>query len=327
MNSTEQTTEPSVSDDIDSLYAAAAAVERGEAPLQVAEEDPAGSGVTDDGNTEDEDGSQETVDSEAETVLDEDQSQKPVEAELPETDDESEEDKASTSKRQQKKDAALTKSWDNANKRHTEADARDRSLDQRQQQIQQQESQLTAKVSRLIPDDPHPKYSVDEIGQSLNEVLEEGDLDGAKNLVTALVNKSKAMSNMGTTGMANPEFAAQWEQNRAQLVANNPDLADAKSELYAAASGFLQGDWAQVLQSHPSGVNASVEVAKMALKAESASELADRVKELESENTKLRKATALQPTTRTTTQSASSKKNSSVEDDIADLYRLAETSG
>lgn len=323
--------EPSVTDEIESLYAAAAATERDQPTSDAAEWTPAGSEGTEDEEaaeaapTQETDSETETTDSSESTQDQTEDQDKAAEAqaEAPEVSDsqsETEVKDQDKSKRQQRKDEALTKSWDNANRRHQEADQRERQLAQQLQTLQQTEDRL----KKAIPNDPLPKYSVDEIGQTLSEVIDEGDLDSAKNLITALANKAKAMVAGSAQGLANPQIAEAWEQNRAKAVADNPELSDAKSPLYQKATELLSGPWRELLTAHPGGVGAAVEVAKLTMAAESVSELESKVKQLEAENTKLRKATAVEATTPTSRGTRTNpKKQLSVEDEIAGLYKAA----
>jgi hypothetical protein len=325
--------EPSVQDEISSLYAAAAAVERGQTTSDAAEWTPVGSEGAEDeeaakaASTQETDSETETVDQD-ETTQDPSEGQETPEAEaskeLSDGQSETEDQDPPKSKRQQRKDEALTKSWDNANRRHQEADQRERQLAQQFQQLQQVE----AKLKQAIPNDPLPKYSVEEIGQTLSEVMEEGDLDTAKNLATALANKAKAMVAVGAAGLDNPQLAEAWEQSRQQVVRDNPELSDQKSPLFVKATEYLSGPWKELLTAHPSGVGAAVEVAKLAIAAESVSELETKVKQLEAENDKLRKATAVEATTPTSRGTQTNpKKKLSVEDEIAELYKAAAAGG
>lgn len=328
--------EPSVQDEISSLYAAAAAVERGQTTSDAAEWTPVGSEGAEDeeaakaASTQDTDSETETVDQD-ETTQDQpegqDQGETPeaeASKELSDRQSETEDQEPPKSKRQQRKDEALTKSWDNANRRHQEADQRERQLAQQYQQLQQ----IEAKLKQAIPNDPLPKYSVEEIGQTLSEVMDEGDLDTAKNLATALANKAKAMAAVGAKGLDNPQLAEAWEQSRQQVIRDNPELSDQKSPLFVKATEYLSGPWKELLTAHPSGVGAAVEVAKLAMAAESVSELETKVKQLEAENDKLRKATAVEATTPTSRGTQTNpKKKLSVEDEIAELYKAAAAGG
>lgn len=335
MTTTEQENQPSVDDEISALYAAAAAVERGEVPAEAASETPSGSEGTEEEQAA-QAGSSDETDSETETAEDQDQSGQD-QTEDQESDQAPEdsgkelsdrqEDEPPKSKRQQKKDAALTKSWDNANRRHQEADQREQRLAQQEAQLQQAMAKLKQDIAKTVPNDPYPKYSVEEIGQTLSETIKDGDIDAAQGIVNALVQKAKAVAAPQATGFENPEFASQWEANRAKVIADNPDLGKQDSPLFKTATGYLSGPWKDILTAHPAGINAAVEVAKLAIQAESVSELETRVNELEAENKKLRRATQVEATTPTQRGSNSQQKKLSVEEEISQLYAAAERAG
>lgn len=140
--------------------------------------------------------------------------------------------------------------------------------------------------------------------------------------MSSLVNKAKAARL--ATGPGSTQFQQQLEQVRASVMQANPELRDNKSELFEAATAVLSGDWKDVLTSHPTGLAAAVEVAKLQLQVASVSELEARVKDLETENDKLRKATQLDGTRPSRSGGSASTKPKSVEAEIADLYKVAE---
>jgi predicted nuclease with TOPRIM domain len=72
----------------------------------------------------------------------------------------------------------------------------------------------------------------------------------------------------------------QWEANLSQSVKDNPDLKSQDSELYKYVSELL--DRKKILATYPEGINDAVEAAKAFIKA-------NRVDELETENSKLQK--------------------------------------
>lgn len=253
-------------------------------------------------------------------------------AEADETDDESEEEaeednpdpREEAKKRRRnriaKKKEALKRSWENADRRHREADQRQRDLDQREMAIRQREASLPP-----APNDPLPKYSVEDIASSVSEFIDEGDVDTAKELVMSMAQKATAMAQVAQQGPQNPHFMAAWEQNRQAVLKDNPDLGDKSTALYEKSAELLDSDWGQVLTSHPTGIAATVEVAKLMLAAESVSELEARIKDLESENKKLLSQTKVTRTRTTNRQTKPRDKfhELDVEDQIAALHTLA----
>lgn len=192
--------------------------------------------------------------------------------------------------RSEKKEVALERTWANAEKRHKDAEARELSLIERERNLVAKEQRIT-ELSRQVEtaDDPLPKYSFDDLAKSVSDFIEEGDVKAAKQLAVSLAAKAQAQIRAASPGLQNPKFAAAWEQTRNQVIKANPELSDPKSPLYAEASNLLTGDWASFFQSHPQGVAAAVEVAKLRLQVGQEAAIAEKVKTLESENQSLRK--------------------------------------
>lgn len=252
---------------------------------------------------------------------DETEGEEPTEEEAEEDKpDPREEAKKRRKNRIAKKKEALKRSWENADRRHREADQRQRELDQREMAIRQREAALPP-----APNDPLPKYSVEDIASSVAEFIDEGDVDTAKELVTSMAQKAAAMSQVAQQGPQNPHFMAAWEQNRQAVLRDNPDLGDKSTALYEKSAELLDGDWGQVLTSHPTGIAATVEVAKLMLAAESVSELEARIEDLESENKKLLSQTKVTRTRTTNRQTKPRDKfhELDVEDQIAALHAEA----
>lgn len=192
--------------------------------------------------------------------------------------------------RTEKKEVALERTWSNAEKRHKEAEARELSIIERERVATEKEQRI-AQLSRQVEtsDDPLPKYSFEDLAKSVSDFITEGDVATAKQLAASMAAKAQAQIRAATPGLHNPKFVAAWEQTRNQVIKANPELADPKSPLYAEASGLLSGDWATFFQSHPQGIAAAVEVAKLRLQVGQETGMADKVKTLESENQSLRK--------------------------------------
>ena len=320
-----KTEELTVEDEIQALKQEAEAQDAGEPlPSETAAKDtPAGSEETevesDEGLTQDnsEDEAVEAASETEEEVKDE------AKAEIPEDNGEAVEGEpeAEPNQRVEKKKQALKRSWENADKRHREADERDQLLRQRESELLQRE-QKVAQVEAEIPDDPLPKYSVDEIASSLNEFIDDGDFDTAKGLVTNMAAKAKAMQTAGVSnGPGSKAFNEAWEQVRLNTIKKNPDLDDPKTSLYVEATDLLNGQWGNLFSSHPAGVAAAVEVAKLRMGVASSSELSDKVQALTKENNKLKKASALDGTQATSRGEAPDKWDSLSLDDQLDAIR------
>jgi len=80
-----------------------------------------------------------------------------------------------------------------------------------------------------------------------------------------------------------------WDKNLMDEVDANPDLKDSNTPLYKAVSEILQTR--AILRNYPTGIKDAVEIAKVKIKAETASDLSKKVAEYEKELSQLRKAT------------------------------------
>lgn len=241
----------------------------------------------------------------------------------PQPESESEPDKQPKFTRAQKKAQALSRSWENADRRHRQAAEREQQLDAREARLAQLEQQIQQR-NQPAPDDPMPKYSAGEIAESLSEFIDDGDFDTAKALVKSLAQKAEANKAASSpTGPESPAFQQAWETNRKAMIQANPDLTDTQSELFKEASGLLQGDWGQVLNSHPAGVTAAVEVAKLRLAAASVPELEAEVTRLETEISQLKKATQLGKTGASSRDAAPASRNMTPEQEIEALLSQA----
>lgn len=323
-----KTEELTVEDEIQALKQEAEAVDAGE-PLTsetAAETTPDGSEETDEVESEEglakEDNSDDGAAEEAASEPEEDVKDE-AEAKIPEEADgePAEKSEEEPNQRVEKKKQALKRSWENADKRHREADERDQLLRQREGELLQRE-QKVAQMEAEIPDDPLPKYSVDEIASSLNEFIDDGDFDTAKGLVTNMAAKAKAMQTAGVNnGPGSHAFNEAWDQVRVDTIKKNPDLDDPKTPLYVEATDLLNGQWGNLFSSHPAGVAAAVEVAKLRMGVASSSELSDKVQALTKENNKLKKASALDGTQATSRGEAPDKWDSLSLDDQLDAIR------
>lgn len=336
-----ETTNLTVEEELEALKHEAEAVDAGE-PLpsnEAAENTPTGSGEaegeSDEGSTgEDnsEDGAAgESPDEASGEVLSEDESSSGEDSgdETASEDGEQSVPEANH-RRTEKKKEALKRSWENADRRHRDADEREQLLRSREGELMEREQRLS-QLEAEVPDDPLPKYSVDEIAESLQEFIEEGELETAKGLVNSLAGKAKALATAGPsqgTGPGSPQFAEAWEQVRGQTIKANPELEDPKSNLYQESTGLLNGEWGALFQSHPAGVAAAVEVAKLRLQAESSSGLSETVEQLKTENEKLKKAVALDGTTPTAKGAAPDKwDNLNLDDQLESLRQEAAALG
>ena len=241
-------------------------------------------------------------------------------------DDEAEgkEPEAKGKTRQEKKADALERNWQNADRRHKEADERGRQLDAREAQLSQQEQRIKA-MEKPAPQDPLPRYSPEEIGSSIQDFLDDGDADTVKQLVDGLVAKANANKAFVPEGPGSEPFEQAREQVRQRVIQANPDLNDPQSGLYQTATALLNGDWGAVLGSHPAGIAAAVEVAKMQVEAASVPELKDQIEQLKTEISQLKRSTQLGKTGATKKGQSTPRKGTleNVDEDVASLYEEA----
>jgi len=323
-----ETTNLTVEEELDALKQEAEAVDAGtQLPSETAEnETPTGSeeaegeseeGLTIEDNSEDEAAGDPTEESNKEVLEDEGVSETdPLEG----ADVGEKSDAEPQARRTGKKKEALKRSWENADKRHREADERETHLRVRETQLLEREQQVST-IESEAPDDPLPKYSADEIASSLEEFIDDGEFDTAKNLIRSLAGKANAMGAARSSGPNSPQFAEAWDQVRGKAIKDNPELEDPKSSLYKESTGLLNGEWGPLFQAHPAGVAAAVEVAKLRMNAASSSELLEKVEQLQTENNKLKKAVALDGTTPTISGGSTEAKwdNLSLDDQLEAL--------
>jgi hypothetical protein len=89
-----------------------------------------------------------------------------------------------------------------------------------------------------------------------------------------------------------PEFQAEWKKNVAELMASDPELAKpaGESPLVAATNHLLTDErWGRYFKSHPDGLKAAVEVAKLMRTAHQSAELQTKLTAMEEQ---LKKAQA-----------------------------------
>ena len=85
------------------------------------------------------------------------------------------------------------------------------------------------------------------------------------------------------------ELKSAWDQNLLKEVEANPELKDSSTKLYKMVSQLLQTH--AILRNYPAGISDAVGLAKMNMRAETASDLEKRLKDAETELQRLRKAT------------------------------------
>lgn len=331
----ETTAIPSIEDDIERMKMEAGFAQVGQpVPIPEDEELPDGTATAEDDSpgSESADGVNDTTetDSTAEVDSGTDSTTDEIEElaadagkDVSDTDSETDGDKKS--KRQENKDKALDRSWDNANKRHGDADTRSTELDARETALATAEQHLKQRDTPA-PADPLPNYKATDIGQSINEFIDDNDIETAKHLVLSLAAKADANKEFTDVSPTSAPFQQALKQVRAKVYADNPELSDQKSDLYKDSLGLLEGDWAPILTAHPGGIYAAVEVAKLQKVAASVPELNKQIEQLKTEISQFKRSTQLGKTGASARGNPASKPAGTlktVQSDIDALYRDA----
>lgn len=132
------------------------------------------------------------------------------------------------------------------------------------------------------------KFSAEDYREAAKSYRDEGRDDLAKlaeNKASEIEVEYKKEQEENVKG----ELKSAWDKNLYEEVEANPDLKDSSTKLYKAVSEMLQNH--AILRNYPAGIKDAVGIAKIRLKAESASDLEKKVAKYESELAQLRKAT------------------------------------
>ena len=135
---------------------------------------------------------------------------------------------------------------------------------------------------------PTRKFSAEDYREAAKSYRDEGRDDLAKlaeNKASEIEVEYRKEQEENVKG----ELKNAWDKNLYEEVEANPDLKDSSTKLYKAVSEMLQNH--AILRNYPAGIKDAVGIAKIRLKAESASDLEKKVAKYESELAQLRKAT------------------------------------
>jgi colicin import membrane protein len=132
------------------------------------------------------------------------------------------------------------------------------------------------------------KYSPEDYREAAKSYREEGRDDLAK-LAEQKATEVETEERKEIEQKTQADLKSAWDKNLLDEVESNPDLKDSNSSLYKAVSEMLQNH--AILRNYPAGIKDAVGIAKIRLKAESASDLEKKVQEYERELAQLRKAT------------------------------------
>jgi hypothetical protein len=147
------------------------------------------------------------------------------------------------------------------------------------QQLETQIQNLTAEVAQLRTKPASPagpakdEHGIDaETYDGLaKKYEEEGDTrlaklarEKAEELRKKPVAQQPAATAPAGDSWKNPEFQAKWNAEAAQIVKDEPDLANPEHPVFKAVNALVNNSpWAPLLRSQPNGIRAAVEVAKL----------------------------------------------------------------
>ena len=132
------------------------------------------------------------------------------------------------------------------------------------------------------------RFSAEDYREAAKSYREEGRDDLAK-LADQKATEVETEERQEIEQKTKAELKSAWDKNLLEEVESNPDLKDSNSPLYKAVSEMLQNH--AILRNYPAGIKDAVGIAKIRIKAESASDLEKKVAEYEREIAQLRKAT------------------------------------
>ena len=135
---------------------------------------------------------------------------------------------------------------------------------------------------------PTRKFSAEDYREAAKSYRDEGRDDLAK-LAENKAGEIEVEDRKEQEEKVKGELKNAWDKNLYEEVEANPDLKDSSTKLYKAVSEMLQNH--AILRNYPAGIKDAVGIAKVKLKAESASDLEKKVAKYESELAQLRKAT------------------------------------
>lgn len=135
---------------------------------------------------------------------------------------------------------------------------------------------------------PTRKFSAEDYREAAKSYRDEGRDDLAK-LAENKAGEIEVEDRKEQEEKIKGELKSAWDKNLYEEVEANPDLKDSSTKLYKAVSEMLQNH--AILRNYPAGIKDAVGIAKIRLKAESASDLEKKVAKYESELAQLRKAT------------------------------------
>ncbi len=178
--------------------------------------------------------------------------------------------------RAKKSQERANKSWKEANAEKDRVKAERADLEKQKAEF---EAQKTDELTKIQQQTEASKISPEDYELIAQEYRDQGEDDLAEAAIAKAQTARETIEQQKNLA-ADRASREQWEANLVQQVKDNPDLKNQDSELYKYVSELL--DRKKILALYPEGINDAVEAAKAFMKA-------NRVDELETENSKLQK--------------------------------------
>ena len=156
------------------------------------------------------------------------------------------------------------------------------------EQIEAERARKTSEAPQGETKTGSRKFSSEDYREAAKSYRDEGRDDLAK-LAENKASEIEVEDKKAFEQKVQTEMKSAWDKNLLEEVEANPELKDSNSNLYKAVSEMLQNH--AILRNYPAGIKDAVGIAKVKLKAESASDLSKKVAEYEKELSQLRKAT------------------------------------
>jgi len=182
--------------------------------------------------------------------------------------------------RYEKAKSRLEKEWEDVRAEKARLKAERDAIENAKTQAAQSGSEAQKSGSR--------RFSAEDYREAAKSYREEGRDDLAK-LADSKATEVETEERKEIEQKTQAELKSAWDKNLLEEVEGNPELKDSNSALYKAVSEMLQNH--AILRNYPAGIKDAVGIAKIRIKAESASDLEKKVAEYEREIAQLRKAT------------------------------------
>jgi hypothetical protein len=156
------------------------------------------------------------------------------------------------------------------------------------EQIEAERARKTSEAPQGETKTASRKFSAEDYREAAKSYRDEGRDDLAK-LAENKASEIEVEDKKEFQQKTQAELKAAWDKNLMEEVDANPELKDSTTPLYKAVTEMLQNH--AILRNYPAGIKDAVGIAKVKLKAESASDLSKKVAEYEKELSQLRKAT------------------------------------